>query len=148
MIFFRRIHLLLFLICQKNLIFLFSDIFRLVKYIFSFPSCTSYTRDWSSFRNKLCKGTVSNIYKTPFSFIMQLGFSPLSKIMQNWESDHHVFADEEWSKALSRVHTLLHREYWTKAKLSKIYPGFDPNCASVDNLQLLFIILFTINVLF
>ncbi len=60
---------------------------------------------------------------------MQSGFSPFSKIKQNWESDlNHVFTDEEWSKALSRVHTLLHREYWTKAKLSKINPGFDPNC--------------------
>lgn len=74
---------------------------------------------------------------------MQSGFSPLSKIKQNWVSDrNHVVTDEEWSKALSRVHTLLHREYWTEAKLSKMNPGFDPNCASVDKLQLLLFILF------
>lgn len=68
--------------------------------------------------------------------------SSLSKIKLDWESDlNHVFSDEEWSKALRRIHTssicarhsliqfkLLHRIYWTKLKLSKINPEIDPIC--------------------
>ncbi|KAI5109462.1 hypothetical protein C0J45_0859, partial [Silurus meridionalis] len=91
---------------------------------------------------KLCKGTVSNIYKTIFSFVVQSGSSSLSKIKSDWESDlNYNFTDEEWSKALGCVHTssictrhsliqfkLLHRVYWTKTKLSKINPGLGPTC--------------------
>lgn len=91
---------------------------------------------------KVSKGVVANIYKIIFSFTSFSESSPISRIKQNWESDlNHVFTEEEWSKALRRVHTssicachsliqfkLLHRIYWSKDKLPKINPDFDPTC--------------------
>ncbi len=84
------------------------------------------------------KGFISYIY----SQISLLRSEPLVSIKSLWEEDLGLALSEEvWTEILRRVHKssicarhsliqckILHRTYYTKARLAKIYDGMTPTC--------------------
>ena len=84
------------------------------------------------------KGTISFIYEE----ICELRSEPLNALKTRWEEDiGEEITEEVWDEILDRVHRssicarhaliqckLLHRVYYTKARLSKFYNDVSPEC--------------------
>lgn len=84
------------------------------------------------------KGSISLLYNQ----ISSIRLDSLNSIKALWEEDlGETISDELWSQILKRVHKssicakycliqckLLHRVYYTKSRLSKIYPNISPSC--------------------
>lgn len=83
------------------------------------------------------KGLISILYTT----ILSLCSSSDETLLELWSQDLGMDLTMVWDWILGRVHSssvcarhgviqckLLHRVYWTKARLSRVYPNTDPLC--------------------